>query len=77
MFFKHVGIKDSDEVEVLAILEALRIYQTIYQQNVIVESDSANGISWVKSMEGPWKMEFLLNEIDLLVFVSAGQKLGK
>ena len=38
MFFEHVGIKDSNEVEVLAILEALRICHSSYQQNLIVES---------------------------------------
>eukprot|EP00268_Persea_americana_P009152 TRINITY_DN13625_c0_g1_i4.p1 TRINITY_DN13625_c0_g1~~TRINITY_DN13625_c0_g1_i4.p1 ORF type:complete len:159 (-),score=28.79 TRINITY_DN13625_c0_g1_i4:37-513(-) len=37
MFSKHVGINFSNETEVLARLEALRIYHTLYQQNLIVE----------------------------------------
>ena len=30
-------------------------------------SDSANAISWVRTMRGPWKMQFLFNEICRLV----------
>ena len=32
-----------------------------------MESDSANAISWVKSLRGPWKMQFLFNEISNLI----------
>ena len=39
MFSKHVGIKDSNEAEVLVILEALRIYHPFYHHYLIVESD--------------------------------------
>ena len=45
MFSKHVGFKDSNEAEVLAILEFLCLYHSSYQHYLIVESDSANAIS--------------------------------
>lgn len=50
----------------LAILEALRIYCTSYQQSLVVESESFNAISWVKSSRGPWKMQFYFNETHYL-----------
>ena len=67
MFSKHVGMKYSNEAEVLAILEALHIYQFFFHHYLIVASDSVNAISWVKSPKGPWKIQFLFNEIGLLV----------
>lgn len=67
MFSKHVGIEDSNEVEVLTILGALHLLHSLYCQNLIVESDSANGICWMKSSRRPRKMQFLFNEISLLV----------
>lgn len=66
LFSKHVEIKDSNEAELLAILEALHIFNTLYQNLLIVERDSSNAISWVNSFFGPWKMQFYLNEIRLL-----------
>lgn len=45
MFSKHVGCKESNEAEVLAILKALRIFSHCFQDKVIVESDLANAIS--------------------------------
>ena len=68
-FSKHVGIKNSNEAEVSAILEALRIYQSSCQQSIHVKSDSDNAIAWMKSIRGPWKMHFLLNKIRSLVSV--------
>lgn len=38
MLSKHVVIKDSNEVEVLAILEALKIYSSYNYHNILVES---------------------------------------
>ena len=63
MFYKHVGIKDSNEVEVLAIMKAIRIYSNLFQDSLIGESYLANATSWVKSFKSPWKMQFLLNKI--------------
>ena len=65
-----MGIKNPNEVEDLAILEALHIYSTSYLYGLIVESDSANAISWVKYFRGPWKMQFLLNKSHHLVSLS-------
>ena len=65
---KHVGIKDSNEVAVLATLEALRIYH-FYHHYLIVKSDSVNAISWLKSLRGPWKMQFLFNESFFFFFL--------
>ena len=46
MFSKHVGICDSNEAEVLAILEALRCFSRNILGDLIVESDSSNAITW-------------------------------
>lgn len=63
MFSSHIGITDYIEAEVLAILEALQIFQSYFQQIVKVESDSFNAISWLKSLEVPWKLQFYFNKI--------------
>ena len=67
MFSKHVGTKDSNEAEVLEILEALRIFHISFYHYLIVESDSPNAISSVKSWRGPWKMQSLFNETSHLI----------
>lgn len=48
-------------MEVLAILEALRVYVSLFHSSHIVESNSANAIQ--RGGRGPWKFQFLLNEI--------------
>ena len=59
MFSKSVGVRDSNEVEVLAILEALRIFSRSFMGSLIVESDSSNAFSWVTSSAvNPWKIQF-------------------
>ena len=64
VFSESVGVRDSNEAEVLAILEALRIFSRSLQGRLIVGSDSSNGISWVmNSTVKPWKFQFFLNEI--------------
>lgn len=65
---KYVGIKDSNEAEVLAILEALRIFSRSFRGLSIVESDSSNVISWVKDLldKGPWRFHFYFKEIKSL-----------
>ena len=45
MFSNYIGIKDSNEVAVLAILEALRICVLNNFHSIVVESDSLNAIS--------------------------------
>lgn len=61
MFSKHLGAKDSNEGEILAILEALHVYGLLFQHNLIVESDSSKVIYWVKSFRGLWK-QFYFNK---------------
>ena len=64
LFFKGVGVRDSNEAGVLAILEALRIFSRLLQGSLIVESDSFNAISWVSiNISKPWKLQFAFNEI--------------
>ena len=45
IFYKHLGVKDPNEAEVLNILEALRIYLGNFQVKLIIETDSLRGIS--------------------------------
>lgn len=40
MFSKNVGVKNSNEAKVLAILEALRSYSGFILEEFVVESDS-------------------------------------
>lgn len=64
MFSKGVRVKDSNEVEVLAILEAWRIYLRSFQSGLIVESDSFNAILRVINKRlKPWRLQFYLNKI--------------
>eukprot|EP00268_Persea_americana_P056975 TRINITY_DN6784_c0_g1_i2.p2 TRINITY_DN6784_c0_g1~~TRINITY_DN6784_c0_g1_i2.p2 ORF type:complete len:105 (-),score=19.94 TRINITY_DN6784_c0_g1_i2:1073-1387(-) len=64
MFSKYIGIKDSNEGEVLAILEALRICFSNNFHSIVVESNSLNAISWMSCLEEDlWKFQFLFNEI--------------
>ena len=67
MFSKHTGVCDSNEAEVLAILEALRCFSRNFHGVLIVESDSSNAIAWVANRKrNPWKFQFLFNEIRAL-----------
>lgn len=59
MFSTFVSLKNSNETEVLAILEVLRIFSRFFHNRMIVESDSANALSWITFMErGLWKLYF-------------------
>ena len=51
MFSKFVGVSESNEAEVLSILEALKIFYSTFKETLIVESDSSNAISWVSKVE--------------------------
>lgn len=44
MFPKAVGVKDSNEAELLAILEALRLFIASFQGRLVVETYSLNAI---------------------------------
>ena len=55
MFSKH-GVCDSNEAEVLAVLEGIRLFSRRYGGPVVVESDSSNVVAWVsKPKANPWK----------------------
>ena len=62
MFSKHVGVCDSNEIEVFAILEALRCLARNFLGHLIVESDSSNAMDWVSNWKPkPWKFQFHFN----------------
>lgn len=42
MFSISIGVWDSNEAEVMSILEALRIFSHSFKGSLIVESDSSN-----------------------------------
>lgn len=64
MFSKKVGVKESNENEVMAILEALRLFSHYFQTLLIVENDSANAVKWASNIiPRPWRFQFLFNEI--------------
>lgn len=44
MFSKHAGAKESNEAEVMLMLEALCIFPASFRGKLIVESDSANAV---------------------------------
>ena len=59
MFPKSVGIRESNEAEVLAILEALRIFSASFHAPLVVESDSTNALGWLlKPDSRPLKFQF-------------------
>lgn len=64
-------LRDSNDVEVLAILDALRNYLGAYQEQLIVDSDSLHAISWVKlnsSALSNWKSQFYFYIFILFIF---------
>lgn len=46
MFSRSVGVKESNEAELMAILEALSLFSKSFQAKFIVESDLANALLW-------------------------------
>ncbi|XXG58395.1 hypothetical protein AAC387_Pa04g0713 [Persea americana] len=66
MFSKNVGIKEPNETKVLAILEALRLFFSSFREELLMESDSSNAVSWISSNEGLWRFHFLFAEIKSL-----------
>lgn len=59
-----VGVCDSNEAEVSAILEILRFFSRNFHGGLIVKSDSSNAIARVSNRKAnPWKFQFYFNEI--------------
>jgi len=58
LFSIPVGVKDSNEAELLAIVKALELSSSredMFGRNIIVESDSANVVNWMlKPCNRPW-----------------------
>lgn len=50
----------------LAILEALRLLLSSFQDRLLVENDSSNAISSIFNNEGSWRFHFLFVEIKSL-----------
>lgn len=54
----------SNEEEVLAILEELKLFSRNYGGALILASDSSNAIAWVSNRKAiTWKFQFYFNEI--------------
>lgn len=67
MFSEHVGPKNSNEAEVIDILEALQIFSHSFQDRLIVLSDSFIANSWVTTSDnGPLKFWFYFDEVNSL-----------
>ena len=65
-FSSFIRVKDSNEAEVLAILEALRLFRVSFRQPLIVESDFLDAFFWVmNSAMGLWRFHFF-SEIKFL-----------
>lgn len=58
LFSIPVGVKDSNEAELLAVVKALELSSSredMFGRNIIVESDSANVVNWMlKPCNRPW-----------------------
>lgn len=55
LFLKKIGVKESSDTEVLAILEALQMFVHYSVDKLILESNSSNAITWISSFDmGPW-----------------------
>lgn len=66
-FICIINSKDSNEAEVMVVLEAIWIYSSQIQEKLIIESNFPNAISQVSGLnEGPWKFYFHLDEVKAL-----------
>lgn len=52
LFSKYVGAKDLNEAKVMTILDALRIFKSLFYKSSTVESNSSNAILWASSLVG-------------------------
>lgn len=72
-FAASVGIRDSNEAEFMAIVftfEMSRQQERIKNMEIILESDSKNGIAWVnRKEECPWNSPFLCNKLQNILLV--------
>ena len=63
-----MGYMDSNDGEVVAILEAIQIYNSSsLQSKLVLESDSLNAMSWLTSVDKtPQRFQFCFKEIRAL-----------
>lgn len=54
-----MGVEDSNEVEILAILELLRLFKSSFHAPLMVESASCNVLSWVLNSTRALEVLFL------------------
>lgn len=59
MFSNSIGVKDSNEEDMIPIWEALHMFVGVYSVKIVVKNDSSNAINWVSaSNRGPWRFHF-------------------
>lgn len=64
VFSESVGVRGSNEVEVISIRRALTIWKSYGQGKLIIEGDSANAIKWAKGQRWPpWRLITMVREI--------------
>lgn len=67
MFNESVGIKDSNEAEILSILRALTIWKDFGGGNLVIEGDSTNAFKWaIGSKRPPWRLNNVVREVRVL-----------
>lgn len=49
---KFIEIRNSNETKILAILEAMKMYASLFQVSLLVERDSSNAILWASGAIG-------------------------
>lgn len=58
-----IGYEDSTKVEVMGLIQGLRLIKDKGINNCIIEGDSATMVSWARGhARGPWKLNHLVRE---------------
>lgn len=64
VFTESVGLRDSNEVDLLNIRRALTIWKDCGKGPLVIEGDSTNAIKWAKGLKCPlWKLVSIVKEI--------------
>lgn len=64
LFFLPVVIRDSNEAEMLDILQSLWLFRPFSHLKLFIGSDLSDVISWAASLwSSPWRYQFFFNEI--------------
>lgn len=63
MFPKSIGVQDSNEAKMVAILEALHMFVDVYNVKLIVKSDSCNAFGWISvPFHSQWDQVFVFDD---------------